>query len=150
MRRRFLVQEAPFESWMAAVLQERGFDAEESRETSKWASQTAQYEVETHGARKIFSLLEHEFARSGSCVPSVQHQVLLSTGSLEVWDGKKKLGPAVSKLAQSRSVEMARQGGMGIVCVRECNHVREFTALPPHPCTFPLRLHMLPNTRAYS
>jgi hypothetical protein len=31
--------------------------------------------VETHGARKLFSLLDHEFARSGSCAPRAKHEV---------------------------------------------------------------------------
>ena len=121
-QRRFLVGAEPFAQWMADVLLARGFDEQEARETASWAAQTASYEVETHGARKLLSLLEHEFARSGSCVPKAQHEVLLSTSSMEVWDGKKKLGPAIGKMAQARSVEMAKAHGMGIVFVRDCNH----------------------------
>lgn len=90
--------------------------------TARWAAQTASYEVETHGARKIFSLLDAEFARSGSCVPQAQHKVLLSTPSMEVWDGAKKLGPAISSTAQAHAVEMAKLNGMGAVMVRDCNH----------------------------
>ena len=116
------MEPAAFEGWMAAVLEARGFDSAESSATASWARQTAEYEVETHGARKIFSLLDHEFARSGSCVPQAEHEMLLSAGSLEVWDGRKKLGPAVSKLAQARSVELAAEQGLGIVFVRDCNH----------------------------
>ena len=120
--RRYLIEPEPFQQWMTAVLLARGFDEDEAREAASWAAQTAAYEVETHGARKLFSLLEHEFARSGSCVPQAQHEVLLATPSLEVWDGKKKLGPAISKIATARSVEMAEANGMGVVFVRDCNH----------------------------
>ena len=90
--------------------------------TAKWAAQTAAYEVETHGARKIFSLLDAEFKRSGSCVPQAQHKVLLATPSLEVWDGARKIGPAISSTAQAHAVEMAKANGMGAVMVRDCNH----------------------------
>ena len=122
VEKRFLVEAAPFEQWMTNVLINRGFGRDESAEVGAWAAQTASYEVETHGARKLFSLLDHEFARSGSCVPQAQHEVLLPLPSLEVWDGKKKLGPAIARMAQARSVEMAKTQGMGVVFVRDCNH----------------------------
>ena len=114
-QQRLLVPADAFRRWMSDVLVARGFGDEEARETASFAAQAAEYEVETHGARKIFSLLDHEFARSGSCVPQAQHEVLLSTPGMEVWDGKKKLGPAISKMAQARSVEMATVSGMGVV-----------------------------------
>lgn len=118
----FLVKTKPFEQWLGAVLQSRGFDKEEARQAAGWAAQTAEYQVETHGARKLLSLLDHEMAKGSTCVPKAQHKVLLSTPSLEVWDGKKKLGPAIARTAQARSVELAKKAGMGIVCVRDCNH----------------------------
>jgi LDH2 family malate/lactate/ureidoglycolate dehydrogenase len=119
---RFLVGAEPFTQWMADVLISRGFGPDEASEAGNWAAQTASYEVETHGARKLLHLLDDEFARSGSCVPQASHDVLLSFPSLEVWDGRKKLGPAIARMAQARSVEMATSQGMGIVFVRECNH----------------------------
>lgn len=119
---RFLVETEPFKQWMADVLVGRGFGRDEAAEASGWAAQTAAYEVETHGPRKLFHLMDNEFARSGSCVPQANPEVLLSFPSLEVWDGRRKLGPAIAKTAQARSVEMARSQGMGIVFVRECNH----------------------------
>lgn len=42
--------------------------------------------------------MDAEFARAGTCVPQAQHEVLLATPSLEVWDGAKKLGPAISRI----------------------------------------------------
>lgn len=119
---RFFVETEPFKKWMTDVLMRRGFDRDEASEAGNWAAQTASYEVETHGARKLFHLLDHEFARSGSCVPQAQHEVLLPLPSLEVWDGRKKLGPAIARMAQARSVEMAKSQGMGVVFVRDCNH----------------------------
>lgn len=119
---RFLVKTEPFTEWMTEVLVGRGFDRDESAETSEWAAQTAACEVETHGPRKLFHLMDNEFARSGSCVPGARHEVLLSFPSLEVWDGRRKVGPAISRMAQARSVEMARTQGMGVVLVRACNH----------------------------
>ncbi len=119
---RFLVKTEPFTQWMTDVLVSRGFDHEEASEASAWSAQTAAYEVETHGPRKLFHLMDNEFARSGSCVPQASHEVLLSFPSLEVWDGRRKLGPAIARTAQARSVEMARSQGMGIVFVRACNH----------------------------
>jgi LDH2 family malate/lactate/ureidoglycolate dehydrogenase len=122
METKMRMDAAAFESWMQKVLVQRGYDEAESSETASWAAQTASYEVETHGARKIFSLMDAEFARSGSCVPQAQHEVLLKTPSLEVWDGAKKLGPAISSIAQAHAVEMADATGMGAVVVRDCNH----------------------------
>lgn len=119
---RIFVETEPFKKWMADVLMRRGFDRDEASEAGNWAAQTASYEVETHGARKLFHLLDHEFARSGSCVPQAQHDVLLPLPALEVWDGRKKLGPAIARMAQARSVAMAKSQGMGVVFVRECNH----------------------------
>jgi LDH2 family malate/lactate/ureidoglycolate dehydrogenase len=122
VEKRIFVETEPFKKWMADVLMHRGFDGDEASEAGNWAAQTASYEVETHGARKLFHLLDHEFARSGSCVPQAQHEVLLPLPSLEVWDGRKKLGPAIARMAQARSVEMAKSQGMGVVFVRDCNH----------------------------
>jgi LDH2 family malate/lactate/ureidoglycolate dehydrogenase len=119
---RFLVEIEPFIQWMTDVLMSRGFDRDEASDAGSWAAQTASYEVETHGARKLFHLLDHEFARSGSCVPQAKHEVLLPLPPLEVWDGRKKLGPAIARMAQARSVEMAVSQGMGVVFVRDCNH----------------------------
>ena len=59
------------------------FGEVEASDAAAWARETASYEVETHGARKLFSLLEHEFARSGSCVPQAQHEVLRRSSSAE-------------------------------------------------------------------
>ena len=52
--------------------------------------------------------------RSGSCQPSVQHEVMVRAGALEVWDARKKLGPAVAFLAQERSEELAFDQGTGV------------------------------------
>jgi len=122
VEKRIFVETEPFTKWMVDVLMRRGFDHNEASEAGNWAAQTASYEVETHGARKLFHLLDHEVARSGSCVPQAQYDVLLPLPSLEVWDGRKKLGPAIARMAQARSVEMAKSQGMGIVFVRDCNH----------------------------
>ena len=67
---------------------------------SPQATYTASYEVETHGPRKLLSLLDHEFAESGSCLPKATPKVLLQLPSLEVWDGAKQLGPVVARTAQ--------------------------------------------------
>lgn len=88
---RSLVASEPFKQWMKDVLVCRGFDEDEAAATADWAARTASYEVETHGARKLLSLLDHEFARSGSCIPRAKHTVLLSMPSMEVWDGQRKL-----------------------------------------------------------
>ena len=79
---RFLVETEPFKQWMADVLMRRGFDRDEASDAGYWAAQTASFEVETHGARKLLHLLDAEFARSGSCVPQAKHEVLLHTPSL--------------------------------------------------------------------
>lgn len=121
-KKRFLVSAEAFEKWMLDVLHARGFSSEEASHAARWAVQTATYEVETHGARKLLHLLDDEFARSGSCQPKAQHQVLLQLGALDVWDGKRKLGPAIARMAQSRSVDIAKSQGLGVVFVRNCNH----------------------------
>ena len=82
--RRHRVDAELFKRWMSLVLVKRGFDEEEANDAAEWATLTASYEVETHGPRKLLSLLDHEFSRSGSCTPQAQHDVLLSTTSLEV------------------------------------------------------------------
>lgn len=120
-KRQFVEREA-FERWMTDVLVKRGFDVDEAADAAACGAETASYEVETHGPRKLFHLLDHEFARSGSCVPKAQHDVLVSFPSMEVWDGRRKLGPAISRRAQARAIEMARTQGTGFVLVRECNH----------------------------
>ena len=119
---RYFVQTEAFEKWITEVLTARGFREDEAGMTSKWAAQTASYEVETHGARKLLHLMDNEFARSGSCVAQVDHEVLMSLPALEVWDGRRKLGPAIATIAQQRVAEMARSQGVGFVLVRECNH----------------------------
>mmetsp|Transcript_52644 Transcript_52644/g.87456 ORF Transcript_52644/g.87456 Transcript_52644/m.87456 type:complete len:392 (-) Transcript_52644:108-1283(-) len=120
--KRLLVETDSFKKWMLEILISRGFSSEEASDTATWAAATASYEVETHGPRKLLSLLDHEFTRSGNCVPHAKHEVLLTLGSVEVWDGNMKLGPAVAALAQARSAEMATSQGMGVVFVRNCNH----------------------------
>jgi hypothetical protein len=119
---RTMVDEGAFTEWLQAVLVARGFSQPEAADAARWAADTASYEVETHGARKLLSLLDHEFARSGSCVPQAEPEVLCSKPSMEVWDGHKKLGPALSRAAQARAVEMAVGQGVGLVLVRNCNH----------------------------
>ena len=119
---RYFVQTEAFEKWITEVLTARGFRDDEAGTTAEWAAQTASYEVETHGARKLLHLMDNEFARSGSCVAQVDHEVLMSLPALEVWDGRRKLGPAIATIAQQRVAEMARSQGVGFVLVRECNH----------------------------
>lgn len=121
-KRAHLVDALKFRQWLTEVLTRRGFDDDEASAAAQWAATTASFEVETHGARKLLSLLDHEFAHGETCVPRAQHETLISLPSLEVWDGHKKLGPAIASLAQARSVEMAKGAGMGMVFVRNCNH----------------------------
>lgn len=122
LEKRFLIEVDPFKAWFTEILMQRGFDVDEASQTADATALTASYEVETHGPRKLFHLMDNEFARSGSCVPKAKHEILLSFPSLEVWDGRRKLGPAISRMAQARSVEMASSQGMGIVFVKETNH----------------------------
>ena len=100
----------------------RGFDQQESESCARFAAVSAQHEVETHGARKMLHLLDHEFRRSRSCVPSVKHDVLVRLGAVEVWDANCKLGPAVAYLAQERATLLSKEQGAGVVLVRNTNH----------------------------
>ena len=120
--RRFLVEIAPFKEWIKRVLMARGFDGHEASLAAEFAVLAAVYEVETHGARKLLHLLDDEMRRSHSCQPAVQHEVLLRSGAIEVWDACKKLGPAVAYLAQQRSAELASTEGAGVIFVRNANH----------------------------
>ena len=119
---RYLFETSVFKAWFEQILRAREFDEQEAQLAAEFAVLAAMYEVETHGARKLLHLLDDEFQRSNSCQPAVQHEVLLRTAGLEVWDAKKKLGPAVAYLAQERSAQLARAQGAGIVMVNNANH----------------------------
>jgi len=71
---RFFIKAEDFKKWFACVLRGRGFSESEAAGTAAWAALTASFEVETHGPRKMLSLLDHEFHRSGSCKPDVKHK----------------------------------------------------------------------------
>ena len=120
--RRFLMPASSFEDWMTRVLMARGFDGAEASLAAKFAVIAGRHEVETHGARKLLHLLDDEMRRSGSCHPSAEHEVLLQAGAFEVWDARKKLGPAIAYMAQERAAELATSAGAGIVMIRNANH----------------------------
>ena len=119
---RYLIRSGPFKEWMKQVMLSRGFDEQEARLSAEFSAIAAQYEVETHGARKLLHLLDDEMQRSDSCHPAVQHEVLVRAGALEVWDAHRKLGPAVAYQAQARAADLARSQGAGVVLVRNTNH----------------------------
>lgn len=119
---RFRMQVHAFRGWYAQIMRARGFNDYEAEATADWATLTARYGVETHGARKLQHLLDDELKRSGTCVRRAAHEVLSALPSVEVWDGHYQLGPVVATRAQHRAAEMAKRSGFGLVVVRRTGH----------------------------
>ncbi|MFN8391866.1 MAG: Ldh family oxidoreductase [Bdellovibrionota bacterium] len=120
--KKFRAKKEVFRTWFTGVLRIRGFSDEEAADTAEWACIAASCEVETHGPRKLLHLLDDEFKRSGCCVPNVRHEVVAANCGNEIWDAKRKLGPAIAWKAQKRATQLAREHGIAIVTVTNANH----------------------------
>lgn len=131
-------------TFVIAALEKLGFHRREAEFCERNAASAARHGQHTHAAVKLFHLLDHvlsiapvaaaaktsapEDPGAALCllphvvVPGAEFEVVRDSGSLQIWNAHKKIGPAVSYPAMDACVEMARHHGIGAVAVYEANH----------------------------
>ncbi|MEU8360520.1 Ldh family oxidoreductase [Nonomuraea sp. NPDC048882] len=75
----------------------------------------------SHGVRRIKPYLDR--IAEGAIVPGARPEVVSRRGASAVVSGRRGFGQAAARLAAAEAADLAEAHGVGVVAVRECNHV---------------------------
>ena len=119
----YVFDEQAYIDFLSQVLQAYELTEEEALVCAEVAADAAKHGQESHEGAKLWHLLWDFLKPSGAVVPGAKAEPVRTLPSLEVWNGKREIGPTVARRATDRSIEMAQSTGVGIVCVYETNHL---------------------------
>lgn len=113
----------PFDA-LRAVLERclllRGFDSEPAARCAHIFAENSLVGVASHGLNRFPRFLE--WIERGWIMPKQTPQRVASFGSLERWDGRLGPGPLNAQAGMGRAMEMAEEGGVGVLALRNTNH----------------------------
>ncbi|MBF8190072.1 Ldh family oxidoreductase [Nonomuraea sp. K274] len=75
----------------------------------------------SHGVRRLTPYTER--IEAGVIVPDARPEVVTRRGATAVVSGRRGFGQAAARLATAEAAELAAAHGVGVVAIRECNHV---------------------------
>jgi len=98
----------------------RGFDGERAARCAHIFAENSLVGVASHGLNRFPRFLE--WIERGWIVPAQTPQRIASFDSLERWDGRLGPGPLNAQAGMGRAMEMAEEGGVGVLALRNTNH----------------------------
>ena len=102
------------------VLTKYGFEPKDAKASAELFAQNSMAGVYSHGLNRFPRVVE--YLKKGEIDPKVKAEKIMGFGAFERWDGHRGFGPLNAKLAMDRSVELAKEFGMGIVALGNNNH----------------------------
>ncbi len=102
------------------VFTKKGFTPEESADITDVLLMADLYGIESHGVQRLirYFLAMEEGSIDTKAKAEIVHQTLVSA----VIDAPKTMGQVVAKNAMNMAIDMAKEHGIGMVCVRGSNH----------------------------
>ena len=102
------------------VLVKEGFNEEQAELLASVFAENNLSGKESHGLNRFPGFIDS--VRKGYVKKNVLPEKISSLSSLEQWDGKFGAGPANAMFCMQRSIELAKEFGMGCVALRNTNH----------------------------
>ena len=107
-------------STLQNILMKNGFPLTQAKTCAEVFATNSLEGVYSHGVNRFPKFLE--YVKTGYVVADSQAVKVHSVGSIEQWDGQSGPGPVNAYIAVDRTMELARQYGMGCVAMANTNH----------------------------
>jgi 3-dehydro-L-gulonate 2-dehydrogenase len=115
-----LISSSEMESQLRRVLLKQGFAETAARTCADIFTTNSVDGVYSHGINRFVRFIEG--VKAGYIQPNIEPVRKSSTGSIEQWDGQMGPGPINALRCTERSMELAREYGMGCVALANTNH----------------------------
>lgn len=102
------------------VLSKYGFSAERAHDAAEIFAQNSLAGIYSHGLNRFPRVVE--YLKNGGIDPKAEPECTASFGFIERWDGHRGFGPLNARMAMKRAIELAKQGGIGLVALGNSNH----------------------------
>jgi 3-dehydro-L-gulonate 2-dehydrogenase len=102
------------------VLEKHGMQKADARICAEVFTLNSVDGVYSHGFNRFPKFIE--YLKLGYVMPGKKAALRFASGSIEQWDGQLGPGPLNALLSTQRSIELARQYGMGCVALANTNH----------------------------
>jgi 3-dehydro-L-gulonate 2-dehydrogenase len=108
------------ESRLEAILMKHGFDDNKAKLCAAIFTNSSVDGIYTHGINRFRRFIE--YISKGYIKPAAEPILKKKAGSIEQWDGNLGPGPLNAIIATERTMELAREGGIGCVGLSNTNH----------------------------
>jgi len=105
---------------LARILLTRGFSAEKAELAAKICAESSRDGVYSHGANRFPMYVD--YIDRGIIVVDAVPSLVSASGAIERWDGNLGPGNLNAWAMMERTMELARENGMGCVALRNTNH----------------------------
>lgn len=102
------------------VLFKKGFIQEDAYKSAKLYTENSLDGVYSNGVNRFPRTIEQ--IDKGYIDVKAKPILLDSHGSLERWDGQMGMGNLNAQLSMDRSIELAKESGIGLVALKNTNH----------------------------
>lgn len=106
--------------YLEKVFERCGFSEQNSHDIVDVLITADLFGIESHGVQRLIRY--YKAIKTGDIDPLATMTPIVSTGVSRVYDAPKTMGQVVAKAAMKEAVSMARENGVGSVCVRGSNH----------------------------
>lgn len=97
-----------------------GMNEEEGAILAQMLVEADQRGVNSHGI--LCTARYVRLIREGKMRPNMSYNVVRDNGTVAVWDGNRSSGQMLGYRGMEEAMKKAREHGVGIVCVKGCNH----------------------------
>ncbi len=102
------------------IFKKRGFSEQESVDFVDVLLTADLYGIESHGVQRLIRY--HLAIEEGNLVYGVKPEIIFKTPISAVIDAPKSIGQVMGKMGMNMAIDMAREHGAGMVCVKNSNH----------------------------
>ncbi|MDO4548460.1 MAG: Ldh family oxidoreductase [Clostridia bacterium] len=107
-------------AFLEQLFEKCGFSDAESRDIVDVLITADLFGIESHGVSRLIRY--YRALKEGIIDPSARAHLISSTAISRVYDAPLTMGQVVAKNAMREAIDMAKQFGVGCVCVRNSNH----------------------------
>ena len=102
------------------IFESCGFTPENSKIITDVLLRADYYGIESHGVQRLIRY--YNAIKEGSIDPNAEPELVHQTPISRVYDGYKTMGQPVAYRGMNEAIAMAKEHGIGAVCVRGSNH----------------------------
>ncbi len=102
------------------IFQKKGYSKQDSADIVDVLITADLFGIESHGIQRLIRY--HLAIEEGSILPDVKPEIVFQSPISIVFDAPKSMGQVVAKKGMNMAIKMAKEHGIGAVCVRGSNH----------------------------